>query len=176
MISAELSLIIGYRDIYDDTPCLAIEYIKEINKEILLEYSVYYCQEQTENPYIGFLNESDNGSRHYHDFASIVSLLRQKGDKVRILNIRTTLRLLELILESDSSICKFAFSDREVLEKLLKAYLVLNDYEGKLGPKPNHPNDSLKYLVIHNSLGFRLYKNSFSKERRILKQYLGSIS
>lgn len=172
MRNAELSLIIGYRDIYDDTPCPAVEYLQGINKEVLLEYAVYYCHAQTGNPYIGFLNESDNESEYYHNFSSKVSLLSKKGDKVGILNIRTSLRLLELILESASSICKFTSSDIEVRERLLKAYLVLNDNEGELDPKLNNPNDPFEYLVIHNSLRFRLYENPLSNERILDFVYL----
>lgn len=152
-------MIIGYNFIYDDAPIMAVDYLKDINRRVLLEYSIYYCNcTDKTDIYCGFVNKDDEGTEYYNVVVPKINEAFTRGEKISILNARTSLRLLELILANSNDENEIKLSDIEIRERLLKAYLVLNDDENEIGGRLSDPNEPLEYLLIHTSLRFGLYK------------------
>jgi len=153
-----IQLIIGYNYLYDDEPLPVLEYLKGIRKEILLSYSISYCHDISNHDiYYGFVNKDDEGTDYYERIVTKVNDAYNRGEKIIILNDRTSLHLLELILNNlnDEDL---NLSDIEIRERILKAYLILNDEENINGGDISEPNEPIENLIINISLRTELYK------------------
>jgi len=154
-----IELIIGYNYLYDDTPLTVLEYLKGIRKESLLTYSISYCHDiSNHDVFYEFVNKDDKGTDYYERIVTKVNDAYNRGEKIKILNNRTSLHLLELILSNDLNDEDLNLSDIEIRERLLKAYLLLNDEENSNGGDVSNPNEPIENLIIKISLRAELYK------------------
>lgn len=171
-----ISLIVGYNFFYNKPPLSAIDYLRGVNKQLLLDYAISYCQNT--NPrdvYYGFVNKDDLGTDFYNLIVQKVNESYSRGEKIGILNTRTSLCLLELILSNDWKDNEIVLSDIEIRERLLKAYLLLNDEEMANGGDVSDPNEPIENLIINTSLRFGLYKEDnflYSCLAQIIKSVL----
>lgn len=148
-----ISLIVGYDFFYEDTALMAEDYINNISRQKLLDYGILFCSiKNNKKGFCGFLKKNDFGTKYYTNIISKIKNAFEKGENIDILNLRTSLRLLELILTINKEVEEKDFSDIEIRERMFKAYLVLNSE--CLEKKNNfiNPETSLEYLIINTSL------------------------
>lgn len=153
-----IKLIIGYTDLYDDEPLPILEYLNGIKKESLLTYSISFCHNiSNRDIFYGFVNKDDEGTDYYEWIVTKVNEASNRGKPITILNERTSVRLLELILSNDLNGEDIHLSDIEIRERLLKVYLLLNDEENVNGGDVSDPNEPIENLIINISLRTELY-------------------
>jgi len=153
-----IGIILRYKDLFDEEPHSIDSYLYGINREILIDYAIYYCSLSTliglevKNIFFAFLRECDKETEYYQTLTKKISNIVNNGtENPEILNTRTSLKFFELVKGRISHYSK-DLTDIEVRQKLLKVYLLLNGNN-----KIVSTTENLKELVIANSLIYSIY-------------------
>jgi len=144
-----IGIILRYKDLFDEEPHSIDSYLYGINREILIDYAIYYCSLSTliglevKNIFFAFLRECDKETEYYQTLTKKISNIVNSGtENPEILNTRTSLKFFELVKGRISHYSK-DLTDIEVRQKLLKVYLLLNGNN-----KIVSTTENLKELVI----------------------------
>jgi len=160
-----LRIIIGYKDIFNDTSYDIIDYLAGIDKEVLIENALIYCSLSTilepslENIYYPFFIESNKQTEYYNNLKNkITDIARESKVTPVILNIRSSLNFFELV-QSVESTCHINYSETDIKERLLNAYLLINDRNSKEITDFSDQRD-INEILLENALSHSLYSKT----------------
>ncbi len=170
----KIKIILAYRQLFDDPHLPIEEYLKGINKGVLIYYARYYCNlsvqhlnSTSSNIFWAFLNTEDKGTDYYNYLTDRVNkLISIDNNKTEftVLNIRTSLKFFELIQSFDDHDCN-EIPDLEVRKRLLKVYLLLNN-EVEITPRENI---NVKDITIIDMDTLIIYQRLFSQPKYNLR-------
>ena len=161
-----ICIVLGFSDLFDENPKSINYYLSGIQKDVLLKYAIYYCSLSTklkptvDNIFFPFLNEGEKETNYYKGLVSKIShIIDSKSPNPTILNVKSSLKLFELIKGCTRPKKIIDYTDNEIRYKLLKAYLVLNTNNHV---SDNHVSESEDFnkLVLSNSLNYMNYSDT----------------
>lgn len=160
-----LRIIIGYKDIFNDTSYDVIDYLSGIDKAVLIENALIYCSLSTilepslENIFYPFFIESNKQTEYYNNLKNKITVIARESKVTPvILNIRSSLNFFELVQNVEST-CHINYSETEIKERLLNAYLLINDRNSKEIADFSDQRD-INEILLENALSHSLYSKT----------------
>ena len=151
------SIVLSYSSFYDDKPLELSQYISNIDRDILLDYAIWYCNiKDTSDIYYGFLKPKDEGTEFYRHFTTRANQILSTNNDVSIINTRSSLCFLEQVLALPQKEIYRKTTDVEVRECIFKAYLTLGSIVSEMRDFPD--DEPFENITLQNALHFELYR------------------